>query len=116
MFADHVRSSAPPPTLADLPTPLVQVSLLQSFDVLTGSSTPDDDFKAHIESIPDGTIVLVGVWDDAYPCNSNCEAAFAMIGAFGAQNDRGIILFNFVKQLFPHFKLVSKRQWSLKDT
>ena len=42
----------------------------------------------HVNSIPDGSIVLMAVFDAARPCASDCRAALALVGATPQAIDR----------------------------
>ena len=56
--------------------------MLQTFDIWGHhSGTNEPRLLDHVRSIPDGSIVLMAVYDSANPCEDKCQAALGLVGA-----------------------------------
>ena len=50
------------------------------FDIHYGKRGSEPRLLEHLKSIPDGSIVLMAVYDSAKPCNLNCTTALHLVG------------------------------------
>ena len=66
--------------------------MLQTFDIYDPNSATNEPLLLdHVRSIPEGSIVLMAVYDSADPCGNDCQISLGLVGAaqqgFGARGD-----------------------------
>ena len=56
--------------------------MLQTFDIHHFNSVTNEPLLLdHMRSIPEGSIVLMAVFDSADPCGSDCQTSLGLVGA-----------------------------------
>ena len=56
--------------------------MLQTFDIYDPNSAINEPLLLdHVRSIPEGSIVLMAVYDSADPCHVDCQTSLGLVGA-----------------------------------
>ena len=65
--------------------------ILQTFDVRLNRMLNEHRLLEHVRSIPEGSIVLMAVFDSADTCGNDCQTSLGLVGAaqqgFGIRGD-----------------------------